>query len=94
MSGDGPGPAPVEPARIQPVRVASPESAVDGELARHVEEVSLPTDDPVVLADRAAKCLEAGLAVASELPEPQFTKVIEAHYRSLLRVRDMGSARP
>ena len=94
MPGDGPGPAPVEPARVQPGRVASPEVPVDGDLARHIDGLSLPTDDPAVLADRAARCLEAGLAVASELPEPQFTKVIEAHYRSLLRVRDMGSARP
>jgi ParB family chromosome partitioning protein len=89
LSGNGPGPAPVEP-----VRVASPGAPVDDELARHMDEVALSSDDPAELADRAARCLAAGLAVASDLPEPQFTMVIEAHYRSLLRVRDMGSARP
>jgi hypothetical protein len=63
-------------------------------MTRRMNEIALPSDDPAVLADRAAKCLAAGLAVASDLPEPQFTMVIEAHYRSMLRVRDMGSARP
>jgi len=61
------------------------------ELARQLAELALPSDDPEVLAERAARCLAAGLEIASDLPDPEFTRVIETHYRKLQRIRDLGS---
>jgi len=89
VAGEMPAPISVEPA---PEVAARP--LLDDELERHIVEVATQSEDPAVLADRAARCLAAGLEVASDLPEPQFTQVIEAHYRKLQRIRDMGSAHP
>lgn len=81
-------PTSAEPA---PVAAGHPPLA---DLAQQVLDAPGPSDDPDVLRDRAERLLAAGLEIASDLPEPQFSKVVEAHYRKVLSIRDMGSARP
>ena len=94
-SASSPGPlAGGPPPTTKPAGEVARSSPLVEEMERYVEEIAVPSDDPAVLADRAARCLAAGLAVASDLPEPQFTEVVEVHYRKLQRIRDMGSARP
>ncbi|MHB1974821.1 MAG: ParB/RepB/Spo0J family partition protein [Acidimicrobiales bacterium] len=82
------------PTSVEPAPEVAARPPLGDELERHIVELATQSEDPAVLADRAARCLAAGLEVASDLPEPQFTQVIEAHYRKLQRIRDMGSAHP